>query len=891
MVMSCIRFVLPRCFALTLLLTPRATVAASESLPPGFEIQPIASTGADPAMLRALMPGLSVTPRITENGLMDATSRRTLSTLASASAWTELPPPARWNAVGVYDSIADRLVICGLTRDLPGDDIWSLEVDPPTGWTRLGAQGAFPEQDEIAATVVDHQLGRVYFIGSGNERRIGEVYALDLFDTPRWTRLSSPSHVSDAPQGRAEATAVLDRHGNRLVMFGGRSRELLNDTWAFDLMTGGWSRIDVVGDTIPPRSSPTSVLDSQRNRLLVYGGLIETQPRWLDATDELWALDLGESPSWERVITQGDTTGIRFGSTLIRDPREGGFFLVGGPNDGKIFRLRGNPSPAWVEVQPSGAPSRARPGDAWAFDSRRDQYYFFAGLPSDRINVDRLSMRPAPSWQVQLGEPLPPSRFGHAMAIDSKRDRLTIFGGVSEPGYLGDTWTASLEDPNGWIRLEASNPPPPRHEPVMVYDPIHDRMLMFGGWTYPESYFDDLWILTLDPMPTWSSVQLSGTSPQGRRGHAAVYDPLRQRVLVFFGLGSTGALGDIWALHLEGEMYWERLDPSGSGPRARYFSSVIHDPTRDRVVLYGGAADAQSIGDAWGLSLDDLRWELLTSGYQTPAFARHTAVYDADHDRMVAFGGFVVDYDLLMHYSGVTFNLEFSDGPRWTREHFGNIAGARIGHTATYDATRSRMCMFGGSHLLSHRNDTWLLDFSGGPRQAWLLGATTAGQEVTLAWQTRADAPSSVEVERSSIHESWRVVGRAVLGAHDRFFFRDHGLKAGWPYRYRLRGAEGLLSGESSVTTSGAPSLQVLGAWPNPAPASKLEIRFALATADPVTVEILDLAGRRVLDERFTPHVAGVARLAPNIDVRAGIYVVRVTQSGRSAVGKICVLP
>jgi hypothetical protein len=623
--------------------------------------------------------------------------------------------------------------------------------------------------------------------------------------------------------------------------------------------------------------------------LLVYGGLIETEPHRLDATDELWALDLGESPAWQRVITHGDTIGIRFGSALIRDPRDGGIFLVGGSNDGQLFRLIDAPSLAWEGVQPSGAPLRARPWNAWAFDLRRDRFYFFAGSPSDHINIDGLSMRPSPDWQALIGAPLPRGRFGQAMAIDSKRDRLTIFGGVSWPDYLGDAWTAALEHPNDWIRLEASNPPPPRHEPVMVYDPIHDRMVMFGGWT-PDRYFDDLWSLALDPTPTWSQVQLPGEAPSGRRSHAAIYDPLRQRMLVFFGFGVSGGLGDVWALHLGDRMSWERLDPVGPGPRARFFSSVIYDPTRDRVVLYGGAADAQSIGDCWGLSLGDLRWELLTSGRQTPGFARHTAVYDADRDRMVVFGGFVVDGHVFVQVGGATFNLEFSDGPRWAHELFGDIADTRIGHTAVFDATRSRMCMFGGGGISSYLNDTWLLDFGGGPRQAWLLAATTEGQEVTLTWQTRADGPAIVDVERSSIHERWHAVGQANMGTHDRFFFRDHGLKAGWPYRYRLRGAESLLSGESSITTSGAPSLQVLGAWPNPAPASNLDIRFALESADPATVEIFDLAGRRVLAERLTPRAAGVAHLAPDIDLRAGIYVVRLTQGGRSAAGKICVL-
>lgn len=857
------------------------------------------SDGAvDQQALRAMMPGLAGFPRRIRRSpeqALDPARDLLNATSISGDTWIELPPPVRYNAVGMYDSATDRFMVCGGKERGP-IDVWALDLARPEQWVQLAAGGERPRHQRIAATAIDSDRRRIFFIDVGTSEKIGEISALDLTGSPAWTRIGQST---SRPPGRQYATAIYDPRRDRLLIFGGYGyQNPLRDVWSLDLATGVWTTVQAGGDSIASRYLAQSIYDPDHDRMLVYGGVVELEPRVLAGTDELWALQFGDSTTWRHVIASGDSTDNRYGAALVRDPIDGSILLLGGADSegpaapGDVFRFTESPAPTWSRVVPARSPSRVRTRGATAYDPRRNQFMIFGGHTHlDQLDVDILSMRPTPNWTALSRDSLPSERFGQAMAMDSKRDRLVIFGGVSSAGYLGDVWAAPLSSPENWLPLAtAGAAPPPRHEPVMVYDPLRDRMVAFAGWTYPDHYFDDTWLLALDHEPTWVQVEPEGGPPPGRRAHAAVYDPLRDRMLVFFGYGGSGELDDIWALNLAEPMRWERLEPAGPSPRARGFVSAVYDPTRDRVVVYGGLSDSQSLGDSWALVLKDLHWELLVDGSRVPDLARHTAVYDLNNDRMVVFGGFGADYDVLSHVEGVTFILKFRPDPQWSVDRFDDFASTRSGHTAAFDAHRSRMAIFGGGRLVDYANDSWLLDFGAGRRDAWLIASSTTDRTASLVWQAGTNAPSSARVERSSIGEPWRPVGDAVVSSNGRFSFHDLGLSPGWPYQYRLSGSTGALTAETRITTDGAPKLRMFGAWPNPAKASALTIQFALGSASPAIVEIFDLGGRRLWTDRLSPRSAGVSSLQAPGSWRPGIYVVRLTQDGQLVTGKVCVL-
>src|SRR5262249_54489574 len=114
---------------------------------------------------------------------------------------------------------------------------------------------------------------------------------------------------------------------------------------------------------------------------------------------------------------------------------------------------------------------------------------------------------------------------------------------------------------------------------------------------------DEVWSLSLSGSPAWSLLQTTGSSPGPRYLQTAVYDPVRDRIIVFGGLDANNSYtGGVWPLSLSGVPTWPQLAPTGPPPASRIFHTAIYDPVRDRMLVFGGyTGSAQN--DVWSLSL------------------------------------------------------------------------------------------------------------------------------------------------------------------------------------------------------------------------------------------------------------------------------------------------
>ena len=81
------------------------------------------------------------------------------------------------------------------------------------------------------------------------------------------------------------------------------------------------------------------------------------------------------------------------------------------------------------------------------------------------------------------------------------------------------------------------------------------------------------------------------------------------------------------------------------------------------------------------------------------------------------------------------------------------------------------------------------------------------------------------------------------------------------------------------------------GARPSPA-VGVLQIAFALPDNQPARVELLDVAGRRVLSREVGSLGPGrhMVTLQGRTTLRSGIYLVRLTRAGRSLTTAVSVL-
>lgn len=293
------------------------------------------------------------------------------------------------------------------------------------------------------------------------------------------------------------------------------------------------------------------------------------------------------------------------------------------------------------------------------------------GWSSARHNMDVVSvdLRGATGWtSLQEGDDPPPARGEAAVAFDPETRRLFMHGGElrsrdgSQPDDDLDVWVWDAKVDAGWTRVATTGDGPTgmfsRHS--MIVDPLGRRLLFFGGYASMNPGLrlsNDVWALSLDGEHRWSKLEPAGELPSERASHTALFDPARQRMLVFGGhtnFGETTSQNDVWALSLSGALRWERLVVSAARPSPRGGHAAVLDSRLDRMVVYGGTEET----DAWALSLaSPMSWTRLSTTGRTPSARRgHAAIYDPTADRVVVFGG---------ESASALWALQLAPSPSW----------------------------------------------------------------------------------------------------------------------------------------------------------------------------------------------------------------------------------
>src|SRR5262245_39507348 len=158
-------------------------------------------------------------------------------------------------------------------------------------------------------------------------------------------------------------------------------------------------------------------------------------------------------------------------------------------------------------------------------------------------------------------------------------------------------------------------PPTPRAYHSAIYDPVARRMLVFGGFDGGPQ--NDTWALPTSGDPDWAKVSTNGSRPSARYSHSAILDPVRNRMVIFGGFDG-GRRNDVWALSMTATPNWTHvIPPIGDTPTGRQWHTAIYDPVRDRMVVFGGLDESGAFrNDVWTLSLSGTpTWnEMLPSG-------------------------------------------------------------------------------------------------------------------------------------------------------------------------------------------------------------------------------------------------------------------------------------
>ena len=619
----------------------------------------------------------------------------------------------RQGAVAVYDSLRDRILVFGGTDGVNVfADVWQLTLGDNPSWSTLSAGVTIPPARTEAGVAYDPLRDRLIVCGgrgsSGNA--LGDVWALSLSGPNVWNEIRPEPPLAAARYGHG---MVYDPAGDRMVLFGGYGAAPMNDLPVLSLSgTPTWGALSPAGPSPSPRYRQATLLDATRRRLVVFGGVDASSYR-----NDVWVLSLADGASWELLATTGTPPSSRYGPGAMIDPVLDRLVVFGGRtqssgSSGAASALTLGATHAWTTVTQSTARPSARELAATAVDTRRGQWLLIGGTNGANSGLTvygdawRTPVAAALAWSADLTPPTPTAVEQAAGIYDPVRRRMLVYGGLN--GTVQSTlWALGLDGTPQWTLLTpVGSTPPALRQHTAVYDPVRDRMVVYGGLEPGSSYSGDVWALDLAEPMTWHLLAPASPSgaPDPRAAHVAIYDPVRDRMIVHGGIHLSTHYADTWALSLARGGEWQPLAPGGVAPQV-YGHSAIYDARRDRMIVFGGRTTAytgyfSNAVDALSLGAAPAWTRMAVAGVPPSARDAHTAIYDPLRDRMVVYGG---QDDAHTEQQGDVWDLALGDAPAW--EYLAPVNAPlrpRREHVAVYDADDDRMVVFGG-----YGGETW----------------------------------------------------------------------------------------------------------------------------------------------------------------------------------------
>lgn len=339
-------------------------------------------------------------------------------------------------------------------------------------------------------------------------------------------------------------------------------------------------------------------------------------------------------------------------------------------------------------------------------------------------------------WSIRDATPYP--RVGHVAVYDEANDRMVVYGGGAT-----DSWELPFSGANAnlWRELVVPGLHPPAHAygeelfgDSAIYDPVGGRMLVLLT-RIPSTATPDadvqLWELSLSAAPAWRRIVPAGPSPGGelQSGRLAL-DRAGHRV---FALGGQRSTVGLWQLDLDGAPAWSRVangPPDTAGPFYTEETSLLFDPGRDQLILFGGHGRLRKL---WSYSLASGSWSLLDPGNNASGSYGARSVLDEAHDRLLIVGG--DENDEIAIFSLVTHT--------WSTAPLTGEQQLLLSSSAMVDTRRRRAVYFSGSQRTRWTNASWELPFDTLTPSQLTAPSLTADPSISLrtaVWDPRRQA-------------------------------------------------------------------------------------------------------------------------------------------------------
>lgn len=273
------------------------------------------------------------------------------------------------------------------------------------------------------------------------------------------------------PSARSFTAMAYDASKQKMILFGGVSAtgQPLNDTWEFD--GTNWTQVADVGPS--PRRFHQMVFDTIRKVVVLFGGNPHPQFDFTGALGDTWEWDGNE---WTEVANTGPLN--RVGHAMAFDEINNVTLLFGGFDGAeRIFNDTWSWDGAgWVQLEDS-APG-IRNTHAMCFDNVAKKIVLFGGFGGNGENKGDTWQWSGTAW-TQITEIGPGRMSNHSMV--STATEVILFGGSDTP-FFGNTWQwKGLH----WTQIQDMGPQP-RGNFAMAYDSDRKKIVLFGG-TGPDA--------------------------------------------------------------------------------------------------------------------------------------------------------------------------------------------------------------------------------------------------------------------------------------------------------------------------------------------------------------------------------------------------------------------
>jgi hypothetical protein len=283
----------------------------------------------------------------------------------------------------------------------------------------------------------------------------------------------------------------------------------------------------------------------------------------------------------------------------------------------------------------------------------------------------QLSLPVAPaSWFEQIPAATPTARYSHAMAFDSRRNVVVLFGGIAGIGPSDQTNdTYELVD-GVWVkRAPLHSPPSWFGGQSLAYDSVRGETFLCGSWVWDGT--------------DWTERQSNNPPGCG----IMAFDSKRGRmVMVLSGSGSS----ETWE---SDGVNWTQMSPVNN-PTASINDGIAYDSTRGVIVLISRTSTTET----W--EWDGIDWTLRSTAGPSPRFLP-SVVYDTVAERVVLYGG----QGGPLGYFDDTWEWDGATGT-WSQRNSFTTPSRRIA-AMTFDGARGVSVLFGGDGPAGLLDDTW----------------------------------------------------------------------------------------------------------------------------------------------------------------------------------------